>query len=209
MRRIIVALVLLFSVGCNGPIVIDWGGGVLPLTTPTPAPNRPRYQYPAYQVEYPTVNLETVLRQKNWRGRKGEGSCVHATTIMLLRWQGQYQWADYWKATYGDGEWPEGLASKFDAEGIQYAYTSGERNVHFLEWACQTRRGAGVTCMGGIHMVMLVHLDNEWAGIIDNNYPDEVKWYPRETFLQEWYNSNSWAVTPIISCPPPPLPYSK
>ncbi len=43
---------------------------------------------PAAKIEYPTVNLPISLRQSNWLGNKNEGSCVHATMISLLRWQG-------------------------------------------------------------------------------------------------------------------------
>jgi len=71
--------------------------------------------------------------------------------ISLLRWQYRLNTADYWRRTYGDGEWPEDLAAKFDQEGVRYAYvTNGD--VRFLEWACRTRRGCGITVMGGAHM---------------------------------------------------------
>ena len=65
------------------------------------------------------------------------------------------------------------MAAKFDREGIRYAYvTNGD--VRFLEWACRTRRGCGITVMGGAHMVALVHLDDKWAAILDNNNVEQV-----------------------------------
>jgi hypothetical protein len=154
--------------------------------------------------EMPTINVPVGMRQANWPGSVGQGSCVHASTISLFRWQGRLHTADYWRKTYGNGEWPEDLASKFDKEGIRYAYvTNGD--AKFLEWCVRTRRGAAVTVMGGAHMVTLVHFDAKWAAILDNNNISKFKWMPRETFLAEWRASHGWAVTPIYT-PAAPLP---
>lgn len=177
---------------------------------------------PVASTEVPTVNLPIRLRQKNWEGKKlyrdsdgklhGEGSCVHATMISLFRWQGRYWMADHWRKTYDSGETPDAiigdpncnLKDKLDREGVRYAYTT-DGDVAFLEWACSTRRGCGVTVMGGRHMVALVHLDGERAGIMDPNNPKEIYYVPREQFIAEWQNSNGWAVTPVYT-PAPPLP---
>jgi len=154
--------------------------------------------------ERPTVNVPAAMRQSNWRGPRGQGSCVHATMISLFRWQYRLRAADYWRRAYGDGDYPEGLAAKFDHEGIRYAYvTNGD--VRFLEWACRTRRGCGITVMGGAHMVALVHLDDQWAALLDNNNVERFIWVPRETLLAEWKASYGWAVTPIYT-PAAPLP---
>jgi hypothetical protein len=168
---------------------------------------------PVTRKEYPTVNLPLSLRQSNWtmkKGREEEGSCVHATWVSLLRWNGQPDKAAYWRRTYAGGEiaddsWgsTDNFKAKLDREGVRYAYTTSG-DVNFLEWACSTRRGAGVTVIGGKHMVALVHFDNEWAGILDNNDVETIHWIPRETFVAEWQNSNGWAVTPVYS-PSPPL----
>ena len=198
MKRLLLPALLLLLVGCNQCVTIDFGGDI---------PTCPRVEYPEHQVEYPTVNLEKAFRQRNWRGPEKEGSCVHATTVMALYWQNRLDEAKRWRATFGDGEYPESLAAKLDQEGIRYAYTSRQNDVAFLEWACNTRRGCGVTILGGAHMVFLVHLDGERAGILDNNQPDHIFWVPRETFLSEWRNSTSWAVAPVYS-PSPPLPCS-
>ena len=195
MKQSIAAMLLLAVLaGCDG---IEIRFEELPVD------NRP---IPAARVEYPTVNLPVALRQANWRGSQGEGSCVHASMISLFRWQGRYAMADYWRRTYGNGEWAAGLADKMEREGVRFAYTVGRNDVGFLEWACSTRRGCGVTVLGGRHMVNLVHLDQERAGILDNNDPQRIRWVPRRTFLAEWFNSNSWATTPVYS-PAPPLPY--
>lgn len=154
--------------------------------------------------EYPTVNLPHGLRQRNWVGDRGEGSCVHASMVMLFRWQGFPAMADWWRENNANGEWAEDLARKFDNARVQYAQTTAG-DVGFLQWACDTRRGAGVTVMGGRHMVCLVHLDDTWAGILDNNNIDTITWVPRATFLAEWRASQGWGVTPVY-WPAPPLP---
>lgn len=154
--------------------------------------------------EIPVVNIPMELRQENWPGAEGGGSCVHATMISLMRWQGRYELAEYWKDTYDSGEYPDRLHGRFDRERVRYACTeSGD--VDFLEWACRTRRGCGITVMGGAHMVALVHLDSKWAGILDNNNVEKIKWMPRETLIAEWKASYGWAVTPIYT-PTAPLP---
>jgi len=188
-RLLAVAFLLLTLTGCE--VVIDLDESDMGVS-------------PAVKTEYPTVNLPVLLRQANWTGNQKEGSCVHATMISLLRWQGRYHAADYWRRHYGNGEWPEDLAAKFDREGVRYAYvTNGD--VRFLDWACSTRRGCGVTVMGGKHMVALVHFDAEWAGILDNNDINTITWVPRDTLVAEWQNSNGWAVAPVYN-PAPPLP---
>ena len=150
--------------------------------------------------ERPTVNLPLKLRQSNWGG----GSCVHANMVSLFRWQGRYNTANYWRSRYSGGEYPGELARKLNANDIRYAYvTNGD--VAFLEWACSTRRGCGITVQGGKHMVTLVHLDDEWAAILDNNSVSKFQWIPRETLIAEWKASKGWAVT-VIYTPAAPLP---
>jgi hypothetical protein len=182
-RTLSVTILLVTIVGCNSVASIE-----------TPSVRRER----------PVINVPLALRQSNWQGPQGQGSCVHASIISLFRWQGRYKTADYWRRTYGDGESPDDLAQAFDREGIRYAYvTNGD--VKFLEWACRTRRGCGITVMGGKHMVALVHLDAEWAAILDNNNVSKFIWLPRATLIAEWKASYGWAVTPIYT-PAAPLP---
>jgi len=182
LTRVFAALVLLVAcVGCEMPLT----GKVI-------------------KQEMPVINVPKADRQPNWIGNLGEGSCVHASMISLFRWQGRYRTADYWRRSYGNGEYPEDLAAKFDKEGIRYAYVT-DGDVRFLEWACRTRRGCGITVLGGAHMVCLVHLDAKWAGILDNNHVEQIIWVPRETLIAEWKASYGWAVTPVYT-PAAPLP---
>lgn len=187
MKRLLVALLLCVSLaGCEG----DFGQGI--------------FVTPAINKERPIVNPPLKDRQKNWRSNQREGSCVWASTITLLRWQGRYNTAEKIRRTYGNGEWPDDWAKKMEKEDLRYAFvTNGD--VKFLEWACRTRRGAAVTIMGGAHMVNLVHLDSNWACLLDNNNPGNYKWVPRAAFLAEWRASYGWGLSVIYS-PAAPLP---
>lgn len=156
-------------------------------------------------AQTPAVNVPPAIRQENWVGWKGEGSCVHATMTMLLRYQRQYALADYWRKHYQNGETYEGLTAKLEQHKIRWAGTNGQNNVKFLEWAIRTKRGCMVTTMQGEHMILLVHLDSKTAGVIDNNDPSRVIWKTRQDFLAEWYASGSWALTPVYTPPPPTL----
>jgi len=159
---------------------------------------------PAIVAERPVVNVPYAMRQENWLGSKREGSCAWAATISLLRWQGRYEMADWIRKNRGNGEWPEHMEAGLDSAGIRYAYTV-DGDVEFLEWACRTRRGCGITVHGGAHMVALLHLDEEWACLLDNNAIQEFIWVPRESLIAEWKASHGWAVTPVYT-PAAPLP---
>lgn len=182
------------------PIVLT----VLLLATAAGCDPQPFVVKPAIKQERPTVNLPLSMRQTNWLGNRGEGSCVWASTISLLRWQGRYRTADWVRSNYGDGEWPDDHVAKLERAGIRYTFvTNGD--VKFLEWCCRTRRGAGVTVMGGAHCVNLVFLDDRWACVLDNNDVQRYHWVRRETFLAEWRASYGWGFTVVYS-PTPPLP---
>jgi hypothetical protein len=151
------------------------------------------------------VDLPERWRRRNWIGRRGEGSCVHASLLHLLHWQGRHRLADWWRARHADGETADGLAAKLEAAGIRFAETRSA-DVSFLEWAIRTRRGAAVVVQQGAHMVNLVGLDRRFAHILDSNAPDRVTTVPRALFLSEWKSSGGWGVTPVGS-PLPPDPW--
>ncbi len=154
---------------------------------------------PPAQKETPTVNLPASLRQSNYGG----GSCGHASLISLLRWQNKSELADKWRRKHSGGVSSDDMPQLMDQEKIPYAQTFNEKNVAFLEWACRTRRGAVVSCHGGNHAVCLVYLDKRVAGVLDNNDTHEIKWMNRQQFLDDWFESSSWAFTPVFSPVPP------
>jgi hypothetical protein len=154
-------------------------------------------------TETPQVNVPVALRQHNW-GKKRNGSCVHASVVTALRWQQQYRLADWWKTNHSGGEHYESLKPQLDQAGVKYVATVDDHDVSFLEWAVETRRGCMIACNEHAHATFLCHLDSEYAGIIGTNFPDEIIWVERETFLEDWRQSRSWAVA-VVYTPAPPL----
>ena len=138
-------------------------------------------------TERPIVNLPVALRQTNWSSG-GQGCCVWATTVSLLNWQGRERTAERLRRVADGGAEPEGFAQRLDSLGIRYAYvTNGD--VKFLEWALRTRRGCGVTVMGGAHFVALVHLDSK-SHFTRQQQRGEIQGR-RAAFLAEW-TSYGW-----------------
>lgn len=154
----------------------------------------------------PSMQLPPRLRQQNW----GSGSCVHASTVMLLRWQGLFDLADKWRATYEGGEYSSRLIQRMEAAGLKYSYTTtGE--VAFLEWAIQTRRGAGIFYKPN-HAINLVGLDQNYAYLLDNNDPGRpertgsYERVPRQEFLRAWRNDYGGFAWCPVYVPPPMAP---
>jgi hypothetical protein len=148
----------------------------------------------------PVVDVPAPLRTPNWGG----GSCVHASTVHLLHWQGQHELAEWWRRTYSGGEYSTRLHQRLDAANLRFAYTTSG-DAAFLEWALRTRRGAGITYFPN-HAVNLVHLDSERAGLLDNNRVGQTIWIPRDEFLRQWKAYGGWAWT-LVYTPPPPTPF--
>jgi hypothetical protein len=151
------------------------------------------------------IDIPAQWRRRNWIGDRGQGSCVHASLVHLLHWQGRHQLADWWQRRYANGETADGLAAKLESAGVKFAETR-DGDETFLEWAIRTRRGAAVVVQRGAHMVNLVGLDDRVARVLDSNSPDRVRELPRTEFLREWKTSGGWAVTPV-GAPPPPSPW--
>jgi hypothetical protein len=150
--------------------------------------------------EVPVVNLPQHARCRNYAG----GSCVIASTVSLFRWQGRDDLAELFRRAYGGGQSASSLHAKLEAHRVRYAYTTSG-DAAFLEWACRTRRGAGVTFFAN-HFICLVHLDAERAVLLDNNRTSEYVTLPRDDFLRRWRGYGGWATTPVYS-PTAPLAY--
>jgi hypothetical protein len=151
------------------------------------------------------IDIPQQHRRTNWTGRRGQGSCVHASLCHLFHWQGRHDLAEWWAAHYGDGETANGLTQKLNAAHVRFAETR-TGDTAFLEWAIRTRRGAAVVVQNGAHMVNLVGLDRQHAQILDSNSPNRTQAVPRDVFLRDWKQSGGWAVTPV-GTPPAPDPW--
>ncbi len=155
---------------------------------------------PYQQAATPAIDLPLAMREANW----DTGSCVHACLVHVLRWQGQYSLANWWRQHHSGGEYAERLNARMEAAGLRYAYTD-RGDEKFLEWAMRTRRGAGVTFWPQ-HAVNLVHLDETQAALLDNNRIETIVWLSREEFIRRWRGYGGWAWT-LVYEPPPPRPY--
>ena len=148
--------------------------------------------------EHPVVNLPPAARCRNYAG----GSCVIASTISLLRWQGLDELAKRFRRLYSGGQSADSLHAKLDAHALRYAYTT-RGDVRFLEWAIRTRRGAGITFYP-MHFVNLVDLTPTHAVLLDNNRTEHYITLPRHEFEQRWRAYGGWATT-VVYAPAPPV----
>ena len=148
------------------------------------------------------VDVPPEWRQRNWSDPTG--SCVHATTISLLRWQGLYQEAAEWKRRYGGGESAGPHTRKMKDMGLKYVVTT-DSDVRLLEWALATRRGCGVTWPPG-HCVALVGKEHGQAVILDNNRVGDYRRVPWSDFLSTWRRAGGWAFAITNGKVPPPVP---
>lgn len=191
MKRLALLLVLSVCAGC------EFVDDSAPL-----AVEESRYGVPQgvlWTAEHPMMNLPEFARCRNYSG----GSCVLASTVSLLRWQGRDDLADIIRSRYSGGQSSGSLHAKLEAHQIRYASTTNG-DVRFLEWAIRTRRGSGITYFSN-HYINLVDLDGQYATLMDNNSPLRFIRVPREEFIRAWRGFGGWATTVVYS-PAPPLP---
>jgi hypothetical protein len=156
--------------------------------------------------------------------RDNAGMCVMSSIEMLFRWEGleEYRGLRDWAAQYRGGADP----AKVDDQLKKYAeekhislppYFQREdrnRDLTLLRLSLSTWRPVAVTYDGhdGVryrqsiaHMVLMVHMDAEYVGILDNNYigENELLWMTVSEFTQRW---SGWAVY-CTAPPPPPTPH--
>lgn len=152
------------------------------------------------------MDLPPDLRTRNWGG----GSCVHASTVNLLYWQGQEEMAEWWRKTYIGGEYANRLIQRLESAGLRYAYTT-KGDFEFLKWCCRTRRGAGIFYKPS-HSINCVGIDQQYVYLLDNNatqYPEQRGHYERvpvQQFVSEWKNRYGGFAWTLVYNPPPPNP---
>jgi hypothetical protein len=169
--------------------------------------------------------LPCQLRQFNRGGTDGAGLCVFTSIAHAARYQNEPALFDFQAlaAKGPGGGWPEKVDRmlKQHAPGVKYLQHTGG-DVGFLKAVLATGRMPGVTYDGHdphysgsiSHMVNLVHLDEHWACILDNNYPysrstkadNQLVWMTPAEFVQRWKGmGGGWAVV-LLQAPPPPIP---
>jgi hypothetical protein len=132
------------------------------------------------------------------------GSCVHASTITMLRWHGMDELADWWRENYHSGETLHGLTSKLDEAGLKYAFTD-TGDVSFIEWAVRNRLVVGLAYKPS-HWINLVDLTDEHAVLLDNNRIGEYEYIPRAEFEAAWKNQFWGVAVVLVYEPSPPWP---
>jgi hypothetical protein len=155
---------------------------------------------PQPQLIESLADIPPQMRQPNW-APNGFGSCVHASTITILRWQGQYHLAEWWRNTYSSGEYANRLIARMNAAGLRYAYEK-DGDIRFLEWCSRNRLCAGIFYFPR-HAVNLVDLNETHAVLLDNNRTGEYIHIPRDEFIRNWRGYGGFAWTVCYATPPP------
>jgi hypothetical protein len=168
-------------------------------------------------------DLPTRLQLKNRGGSDGAGLCVFASLEHAGRWQdvppidGIFEWM----RTKPGGGWPEKvdamIAQLSKEKGIakpDYLQVEGD-DFELLRTACKTGRMPAVTYGYSptgrygkahiAHMVNLVHADEKWCAVLDNNFPGTIEWMSPAEFQRVWAGSDGrgWAVILLAEGPPP------
>jgi hypothetical protein len=148
----------------------------------------------------------------------GKGLCVFASMSMLARWHHQLALSDVIHKVQEGGGWPEKVDQVLKQYSPSTKYLQYEGvDPKILDEAMARRAAACVTYGYGerykmqtiYHMVLLVHLDQKFACIVDNNFPGTYEWMSRDEFLKRWKHpgGQGWAFT-FLESPPPPIPRS-
>jgi hypothetical protein len=167
---------------------------------------------------------------KNKGGSDRAGLCVFTSCEHSARFQAIPALVGFrdWMTRYPGGGYPsklkamiEKLCQEKNVPVPEYIQIQGKGELlPTLKAACESGRMPAVTYSfsptgryGGrkiSHMVSLVHLSDEWACILDNNFPgpENLEWIRTGDFLRTFTGgSNGWAV--IFAPPgPPPLPFT-
>lgn len=165
------------------------------------------------------IDLPTGQHVRNFGApADGKGLCVFASMTMAARWHNVRQLSDIIHKINEGGGWPEKVNEVFkqyapDLKFVQYEDT----DPAILDKALSEGRPACVTYGYGeryqmktiYHMVLLVHLDDKRAAILDNNFPGTYEWMSRAEFLRRWVHPSGkgWAYV-MLAPPPPPIPHN-
>lgn len=178
------------------------------------------------------VDLPGSQHMTNKAGSDGSGLCVFTSISHSARWahvELLENFRDY-MTKYPGGGWPEKV-DKYIAKiakdrGVappQYVQVEGHREVlATLKAALKSGRMPAVTYAfsptgryGGrkiAHMVSLVHLDEKYACVLDNNYPgeDKYEWMSVDEFYRSFtgMGGSGWAVV-LLADGPPVLPWNR
>lgn len=167
------------------------------------------------QIDFPNHQ-----KLENCGGRDGAGLCVFTSINHSARWQNERRlerFQEQMRAERGGG-WPgkvDAMISKY-ADGTQYLQYVG-RDLAVLKAVLRSGRSPAVTYAGDdkvfyrhrvYHMVNLLHLDEKWCAILDNNFVGErqILWMTPAQFAERYnWPADGWMVA-LLAPPPPPVP---
>lgn len=172
----------------------------------------------------PQIDLPNNLHRRN-TASKGLGNCVFTSIHHSALWSEVPALMEFpkWLTAKGipGGGYPSKVAKLIpemckdrNVPVPQYVQVEGN-DLEILKLACRTGRMPSVTYSrsptgryGGrsiAHMVSLIHADDKWFGVLDNNYPgaDALEWMSPEQFLRAY--SPGWCVI-LLEPGPPPVP---
>jgi hypothetical protein len=172
------------------------------------------------------IDLPGSQQMKNVGGSDGAGLCVFTSIAHAARWQQVevLEGLQQWMRSHPGGGWPQKVDQVIgqicQEKGVpKPAYLQSEGvDLDLLRAACKAGRMPGVTYSFSptgryngqhiAHMVSLVHADDKWFVILDNNYPGEsnYEWLTPAEFARTY--APGWCVILLDPGPPPP-PHNK
>ena len=165
------------------------------------------------------IDLPSDQHVKNFGApADGKGLCVFASMTMAARWHHIRALQDIIHQINEGGGWPEKVEEVFKqyAPHLDFVQYEGT-DPAILDKALSEGRAACVTYGYGeryqmktiYHMVLLVHLDEKYAAILDNNFPGTYEWMSRDEFMRRWVHPSGkgWAFV-MLAPPPPPIPHN-
>lgn len=167
-------------------------------------------------------DLPTHQHLRNKGGSDKKGLCVFTSIDHSARWHNVPQLVGFrdWMTRYPGGGYPEKVTAKIKeicrergAPEPPYLQYVG-KDLEMLKLACQSGRMPGVTYRYSPtgryngeriwHMVTLVHADDRWFAVLDNNYPGTIEWMTPREFEPVWVEGGGWAFVLLDPGPPPP-----
>jgi hypothetical protein len=193
-KTILATLLVFLSAGCRQEVAaVGAAVNLAPQVSP-------------YRADPPAA-LPESLRQKNWIGSQGEGSCHHAAFCDVLRRQDMPEMAGWWRRHNGNGSHTASLVAKAERVGIKMAFTK-DGDVKFLDWCTRTGRSAAVYWPGSseLHAITFNGFNGPWAYVTDNNSPSRQVRMTKTEFLRKWRSVGGHALT-VMHTPIAPKPW--
>ena len=187
--RFLLLIVAAASCGCDG-------------LAPPPRVHR----LPAPPPEQPVCNLPAELHVANWRGKEGQGSCVHASLKNHAAWHNDQEFVHNWP--WEDGEYASRVRQRLDDAGYEFAFTE-RYDSRFLDWCDATGHGAILWWKPSHCCAFMgwVTIDGkQYAAVLDNNHTGRFELTEREQFIRLWSGYGGFALC-LLEPPATSIPY--